>query len=63
MNFSSDVCTLEMQSSGPIARPGLKFRPGRAFCGARTKGAGLMPGLGEAITIYYALAAGLHEML
>ena len=49
----------EMQGSGPAARPDPKFRPGRAFCGARTKSAGLMPGLKEAITMYYALAAGL----
>ena len=54
---------VEMQSSGPAARPGPKFRPGRAFCGARTKSAGLMPGSGEAITMYYALAAGLRAVL
>ena len=49
---------LYMQSSGPAARPGSKFRPGRAFCGARTTSAGLMPDSREAITIYYALASG-----
>ena len=54
---------LEMQSSGPAARPGPKFRPGRAFCGAQTKSAGLMPGSGEAITMYYALAAGLRAVI
>ena len=52
-----------MQSSGPAAWPGSKFRPGRAFCGARDKGAGLMPGSGEAIAMYYALAAGLRAEL
>ena len=54
---------LEMQSSGPAARPGLKFRPGRAFCGARTTSAGLLLGSREAILIYYALAAGLRAVL
>ena len=43
---------LEMQSSGQAAWLGPKFRPGRAFCVARTKGVGLMPGLREAITMY-----------
>ena len=38
-------------------------RPGRDFCGARTKSAGLMPGSGEAITMYCALAAGLRALL
>ena len=52
-----------MQSSGPAARPGPKFKPVRAFCRARTKSAGLMPGSGQAITMYYALAAGLREAL
>ena len=46
---------VEMQSSGPAAQPG--------FCGARTTSAGLMPGSGEAITMYYALAAGLRAVL
>ena len=46
---------LEMQSSGPAAGPGPKFRPGRAFCGARPKSAGLMRGSEEAITMYYVL--------
>ena len=54
---------LEMHSWGPAARPGPKFRHGRAFCGARTKSAGLMPGSGEANTMYYALAAGLRAVL
>ena len=55
----------EMQNSGPAARPGPKFRPGRAFCGAepRLSGAGLMPGSGEAITMYYAVGAGLRAVL
>ena len=52
-----------MQSSGPADRPGPKFRLGRAFCGARTKGAGFMPGSGEAITMHYTLAAGLGVVL
>ena len=38
---------LEMQSPGPAARPDPKFRPDRAFCGVRTKSAGLMSGLGK----------------
>ena len=38
-------------------------RPDRAFCGARTKSAGLMPGSEEAIVMYYALAAGLCAVL
>ena len=54
---------LEMQSSGPAARPGPKFRPGRAFCGSRTRSAGLMPGSGKAVTMHYALAAGLRAVL
>ena len=57
-------CSLvEMQSSGPAARPDPKFSPGRTFCGARITSAGLMPGSGEAITKYYALAAGLRTVL
>ena len=52
-----------MQSSGPAARPGPKFRPGRAFCGARAKSAGLMPGSRDKITMYHALAAGLCAVL
>ena len=52
-----------MLSSGPAARPGSEFRPDRAFCGARTKGAGIMPGSEEAITMYYTLAAGLSAVL
>ena len=55
--------TLEMQSSGPAVRSGPKFRPGRAFCEARTTNAGLMPGSGEAITMYYSLAAGHRAVL
>ena len=54
---------VEMQSSGPAARPGPKFRPGRAFCGARSKSVGLMPGSKKSITMYYALAAGLRALL
>ena len=49
----SDI--LDMKSSGP--------RPGRAFCGARNEGAGLMKSSGEAITMYFALAAGLRAVL
>ena len=52
-----------MQSSGPADRPGLKFRPGRAFCGTQTKSAGLMLDSGVAITMYYKLAAGLRAAL
>ena len=44
-------------------RPGSKFRPGRAFCGARTKSAGLMLGSGAVIIMYYVLAAGLRAVL
>ena len=44
-----------MQSLGPAA--------GRAFCGGRGKSAGLMPGSGKAITIYYALADGIRAVL
>ena len=40
-----------------------KFRSGRAFCGARTNGAVLILGTGEAITLYYVLAAGLCAVL
>ena len=54
------MSTAEMHSLGPAARPGPKFRPGRAFCGIRTKGAGLMPGSGQAITV---LCTGLRAML
>ena len=54
---------LEMQSPGLAARPGPKFEPGQAFCGTRTTSAGLMLGSGEAIIIYYALAAGLRAVL
>ena len=43
---------LEMQSSAPAAHPYPNFRPGRAFCGARTKGAGIMTGSEETITMY-----------
>ena len=50
---------VEMQSSGPAVRPGPKLRLGRAFCRARTKSFGLMPGSEDAIKIYYALAVGL----
>ena len=46
---------VEMQSSGPVTQLGPKFRPARAFCGARTKNAGLMPDSEEAITVYYAI--------
>ena len=52
-----------MQSLGPAARPGLKFRTNRAFRRTRTKSVGLMLGSGEAITTYYALAAGLCVVL
>ena len=38
--------------------PKIPARPG--FCGARTYGAGLMPGSGETITVYSTLAAGLR---
>ena len=54
---------VDMQSSGMAARPGPKFRPGRAFCGARTWSAGLMPGSREPITMYYALVTGLRAAL
>ena len=60
--MSDALLELEMQSSGPASGSGPKFRPGRAFCGARIKSAGLMPGSGEAITVYYALVAGLRAM-
>ena len=40
-----------------------KFRPGRSFCGAQSESARLMPGSVEVITMYYALAAGLREVL
>ena len=46
---------------GSAAGPQIQVRPG--FCGARTKGAGIMTGLGEEITMYYALAAGLRAVL
>ena len=52
-----------MQSSGPAARPGPEFRPGRALCGARSKSAGIMLGSGETISMYYALADRLHAVL
>ena len=52
-----------MQSSGPAAWPGPKFRPGRAFCGTRTTSAGFMLGSGEANSMYYALTAGLRAAL
>ena len=52
-----------MQNSGPASRPGPNSRPGRAFCGARTKSARLLPGLVEATIIYYTLAAGLCAVL
>ena len=51
-----------MQSSGPADRPDPKSRPGRAFCVARTKSAGLTPGSEEAIAVYHALAAGLRAV-
>ena len=54
---------LEMQCSGAVALPDSKFRPGWAFCGTRIKVAGLMLASGEAITMYYILAAGLHVVL
>ena len=44
-------------------QPGSKFRPGRAFCGTRTKSAGLMLVAGLAITVYYVMAACLRAML
>ena len=64
-NSDIDLLTsiLEMQKSDLAARPGPKFRPGQAFRGAQTNSAGLMPGSGEAITMYYALAAGLRAVL
>ena len=40
-----------------------KFSPAGLFSGARTKSTGLMRGSGEAITMYYALAAGLLAVL
>ena len=54
---------LEMQNLGPAARPGLKFGPSRASCGAQTKSAGLMPRSEKVITMYYALGAGLRAVL
>ena len=75
MNFLQ-ACPLETQNSGPAARPGPKFKPDRAFCGAqinpaffatyhsgRGKSAGLMLGSGEAMTMYYALVAGFVQFL
>ena len=49
---------LEMEDSRDA-----KFRPALAFCGVRIKSAGLMPGSGEAITMYYVLGAGLRAVL
>ena len=46
-----------MQSSGPVAQPGPKFRPGRFLCGARTKSAGLKSDSEDATAMYYALSA------
>ena len=54
---------LEMQSPGSEARLGPKFRLDQAFCGARTNGVGLMSGSNNAITVCYALAAGLRALL
>ena len=52
-----------MQRSGSAERPDPKFRPGRVFCGARTKSAGPMPGSWRAITMFYAVAAELCAVL
>ena len=52
-----------MQSSGPAFRPGTKFRPGWAFCGTRTNGAGLMLGSGKAMAMYCVLRARLSVVL
>ena len=43
---------LKMQRLGPVTPLLSKIRPGWVFCGTQTKGAGLMLGSGEVITMY-----------
>ena len=52
-----------MRSSGPATKPSPKFMPGRAFCGAQTKGPGFMWDSGKRSQCYYVLAAELRAVL
>ena len=50
----------KFRPGGPVG-PKVQARPG--FLQSLTKSAGLMPGSGQAITMYYALAARLRVVL